>query len=104
MRCPRCAAEHAGSASQWCADCEALYDAWVRQHAADIIWQTFAGAGIAMVIGLGLPVLGLPTLLGTVGVLIGFGAFRGLRAWNTRRRRRQFLAGSLPRAYLPDRS
>ncbi len=75
-----------------------------RQHAADIIWQAFTGAGIAMAIGLGLPLLGLSPVVGTAGVLIGFVAFRVARAWSQRRRRRQFLTTALPRAYLPDRT
>lgn len=73
----------------------------MRQYAADIIWQTGTGAIVAMLIGLGAPVLGLSPLIATVGVLVGTGTFIGLRTWGQRRRRRQFLAGSLPRAYLP---
>lgn len=101
MRCPRCGAEHDGKRSEWCAACEAQYDAFVRKHAADILWQTGSGAVIAMLIGLGLPILGLSPLIGITGVLVGFGSFLGLRSWGKRRRRRQFIAGSLPRAYLP---
>ena len=89
------------TASGWCADCERLLDAWNRQHAADIIWQAFTGAGIAMAFALGAPLLGLSTLLGIAGVLIGTGTFLGLRRWSKRRRRQQFLATSIPRAYLP---
>ncbi len=100
MSCKRCAAEGVTS-SGWCVDCERQCDTWGRQHAADIIWQAFIGAGIAMVFALGAPLLGLSMLLGIVGVLIGAGTSVGLRLWTKRRRRQQFLANSLPRAYLP---
>lgn len=100
MSCERCAAEDV-TASGWCVDCERQCDTWSRQHAADIIWQAFTGAGIAMTFALGAPLLGLSMLLGIVGVLIGTGTFVGLRVWTTRRRRQQFLANAMPRAYLP---
>jgi len=92
------------TASGWCAECERQHDAWSRQYAADIIWQAFIGAGIAMAVGLGAPLLGLSPLLGIGGVLVGFGTFLGTRRWNTRRRRRQFLVAALPRAYLPSKT
>jgi hypothetical protein len=88
----------------WCRACEDLYDAWIREHAADIVWQTGIGASIAIVIGMFLPLLGLPPIIGIAGVLIGFGTFIGLRQWNKGRRRRQFLAGAIPRAYLPGKT
>ncbi len=97
MSCPRCGAD----SKTWCAECERLYDTWVRTHAADILWQTGAGASVAMIIGLGAPLLGLTPLIGIAGVLIGFGTFMGLRVWGNARRRTQFLATSVPRAYLP---
>lgn len=100
MSCPRCGAD----TPSWCKDCEKLYDAWSRQHAADILWQTGSGAMVAMVIGLGAPLLGLTPILGIVGVLVGFGTFMGLRVWGNGRRRRQFLTASVPRAYLPGQS
>jgi Flp pilus assembly protein TadB len=100
MTCGRCAAEDV-TASGWCVDCERLCDEWNRQHAADIIWQAFTGAGIAMVFALGAPLLGLSMLLGIAGVLLGAGTSVGLRLWTKRRRRQQFLATSMPRAYLP---
>src|SRR5688572_14912001 len=93
MRCPRCAAEMTTGAP-WCRDCENQYDAWVRQHAADILWQTGGGALVAMVIGLGLPLLGLSPVIGIAGVLVGASTFIGLRQWGKRRRRRLFLAGA----------
>lgn len=73
----------------------------MRRYAADIIWQTGTGAVVAMLIGLGAPLLGLSPLIATIGVLVGTGTFLGLRRWGQGRRRQQFLAGSLPRAYLP---
>jgi Flp pilus assembly protein TadB len=85
----------------WCRECENQYDRWVRDHAADIVWQTGIGAAVAIVIGMVLPLLGLPPIIGIAGVLLGFSTFMGLRSWGKRRRRRQFLAGALPRAYLP---
>lgn len=103
MPCVRCAAEPV-TASGWCADCERQHDTWSRQHAADIVWQAFIGAGIAMTVALGAPLLGLSPLLGIGGVLVGFGSFLGVRRWGKQRRRRQFLATSLPRAYLPSKT
>ncbi len=100
MPCGRCAAEDV-TASGWCVDCERQLDTWGRQHAADIIWQAFTGAGIAMVFALGAPLLGLSMMMGIAGVLLGTATFAGLRAWNKRRRRQQFIATSVPRAYLP---
>lgn len=88
----------------WCADCEKQYDTWVRKHAADILWQTGLGAVVAMLIGLGLPLLGIEPVIATTGVLAGFGTFLGLRAWGKKRRRQQFLTGALPRAYLPSKT
>jgi len=104
MQCPRCAAELETAGAPWCRACELQYDTWVRQHAADILWQTGSGAIVAMLIGLGLPLLGLEPIIGIVGVLVGFGTFIGLRQWGKQRRRRQFLADALPRAYLPSKT
>ena len=100
MSCRRCGAEPV-LANGWCRECESLYDAWVRQYASDIVWQTGIGAIVAMVIGLGLPLLGIEPLIAAAGVLVGFGTFMGLRTWGKARRRRQYLQGQLPRAYLP---
>ena len=88
----------------WCVDCEHQYDAWVRKHAADILWQTGLGAIVAMLIGLGLPLLRVEPVIATTGVLAGFGTFLGLRSWGKKRRRQQFLTGALPRAYLPSKT
>ena len=105
MNCARCAAEMSdGKSAPWCVDCEKLYDRWSRQHAADILWQTGIGALVAMAIGLGLPLLGVEPVIATTGVIAGFSTFLGLRAWGKKRRRKQFLAGALPRAYLPSRT
>jgi Flp pilus assembly protein TadB len=100
MSCVRCAAESV-TPSGWCVDCERQHYAWSRKHAADIVWQAGCGAGIAMIVGLGAPLLGLSPLLGIIGVLAGATTSLGLRLWSQRRRRQQFLETSLPRAYLP---
>ena len=100
-RCARCEAASDGVASAWCKDCEALYDRWVRRHATDIVWQALVGTVIVSAVGLGLPVLGVGTLVAAVGAFAGFGAILGLSRATRRHRRRQFLATSLPRAYLP---
>jgi hypothetical protein len=105
MECLRCAAAmEQATPSRWCRECENQYDLWSRRHAADIVWQTGTGAIVAMLIGLGLPVLGVDMVIATAGVLAGFGTFLGLRTWGKRMRRRQFLASSLPRAYLAPRT
>ena len=104
MVCPRCGSEMAKTAEPWCVECEKQYDTWVRKHAADILWQTGIGAVVAMLIGLGLPLLGLEPVIGTAGVLLGFSTFLGLRRWGQKKRRRQFLVGALPRAYLPSKT
>jgi hypothetical protein len=101
MTCHRCAATTELASSGWCRDCESAYDTWSRQHAADIMWQTGCGAGLAMIIGLGGLVLGLSPIIAIAGVLAGASTFVGLRRWGLARRRRQYLATSVPRAYLP---
>lgn len=100
MPCSRCAAEQV-TPTGWCDDCEKQHDTWTRQHATDILWQAGSGAGVAMIVGLGAPLVGLSPLLGIIGVLVGAATFVSLRIWGARRRRRQFLATSIPRAYLP---
>jgi hypothetical protein len=101
MACSRCGGETAAPSDRWCADCERLYDRWVRSHASDIVWQALMGGAVIMFFGLGLPLLGVGKLIAAVGAFLGFGTMAGL-SWLTRRRRRQqFLAAPLPRAYLP---
>lgn len=103
MKCARCSAEF-DKGGPWCTECENQYDTWVRRHATDILWQTASGALVAMAIGLGLPVLGVEPVIATTGVIAGAATFLGLRAWGKKRRRKQYLAGALPRAYLPSRT
>ena len=99
MRCARCGADEV-TATGWCTACEHAHDAWSRQHAADIIWQAFAGAIVAMLWGLGALLVGLGPVVALPGAVLGMGTFVGLRRATTRRRRRAFAAGDLPRAYL----
>jgi len=101
VTCPRCAATKDLGPTGWCRDCETAYDAWSRQHAADILWQTGSGAAIAMIVGLGGLVLGLSPIVAIAGVLAGASTFLGLRRWGLRRRRREYLETGVPRAYLP---
>lgn len=105
MQCTRCATElDAKARGPWCAECERIYDTWSRQYAADIVKETGIGALVAMVIGLGLPLLGLEPLIGTLGVLAGFVTFLMARKVGRRKRRQQFLTSGVPRAYLPTRT
>lgn len=97
--CPRCAGE-VDPGRPWCRDCEALYDRWVRRHAADIVWQVLAGTVIVLGAGMGLPLLGAPWVLAATGAFAGFGTILGLARLGRRRRRRQFLTEPLPRATL----
>jgi hypothetical protein len=99
VSCGRCNADE-NTATGWCAECERQHDVWSRQHAADIIWQAFSGAIVAMLIALGALLAGLGPIVGIGGVLAGVGTFVGVRRLSNRRRRRQFQAGILPRAYL----
>ena len=100
--CPRCHSATDAPASKWCKDCELLYDGWSRRHASDIVWQALVGTVIVSAVGLGLPVLGVGTLVAAGGAFAGFGAIFGLSRLTRRRRRRQFLQAPLPRAYLPE--
>jgi hypothetical protein len=99
--CQRCHSSADATASAWCKDCERLYDGWSRRHATDIVWQAMVGTVIVSGVGLGLPVLGVGTLVAAAGAFAGFGAILGLSRLTRRRRRRQFLQAPLPRAYLP---
>jgi hypothetical protein len=102
MACPRCAAESPDEATtSWCRDCELQYDGWVRRHATDIVWQALVGTVVVSTCGLLLPLLGVGVLVGAAGAFAGFGTVYGLSRLTRRKRRRQFLATSLPRAYLP---
>lgn len=109
MSCARCQGPRVGpsiisiKSIKWCADCEAAFEAWVRRHATDIVWAALGGGLVLAVAGVVLPVLGL-------GIGVGWGVGAVFLAWGTvlgdyglrrRFRRRQFLAGTLPRAYLP---
>jgi len=98
--CARCKAESA-SGAKWCKDCEQQFDGWSRQYAGDIVWQALIGTLIVSGVGLGLPLLGVGKLIAAVGAFAGFGTIVGLHTMTRRRRRQQFLATSLPRAYLP---
>ena len=115
MTCPRCGREPAEpsapawralrSSVGWCSDCERAYDAWVRRHAADIIWSVMGGGLVVLMLGVGLPLLGLDVLVGASAAFAGFGTIYGVQQLGQRRRRRQFLAGiALPRAYLTEKS
>ena len=101
MSCARCQGATEAAASKWCKDCERLYDRLVRGHAGDIVWQALVGTVIVSAVGLGLPLLGVGTLVAAAGAVAGFGAILGLSRLTRRRRRRQFLQAPLPRAYLP---
>ena len=101
MPCERCG--NPGPPGRWCAECETLFDRWVRRYATDILWATLSG-GFVLAAGMLLPLFG-------VGVGWGMAAAAAIAGWTTllssyrlfqRKRRRQFLAGTpLPRAYLP---
>jgi hypothetical protein len=81
-------------------DCERAYDEWSRGHWADIVWQAFSATIVIALGGLVLPLVGLGPLIAAVGVFAGFGTLYGSHRATRRYRRRQFLQGALPRAYL----
>ena len=102
MACPRCGDDKRLVATGWCDACEQAYDAWVRRHATDIVWAVFGGGFIIALLGLGLPLLGLGSLVGATAAFAGTGTICVLYRASQRRRRKQFLRGvALPRAYLP---
>jgi hypothetical protein len=102
MACPRCASEEKLAKSGWCGECERAFDTWVRRHATDIIWAVMGGGTVIAFLGLGLPLLGVGSLVGATAAFAGSGTIWGLYRWSQHRRRRQFLRGvALPRAYLP---
>ena len=100
MSCRRCTQDAPLSKYGWCVDCERVYDAWVRRHATDIVWQALAATVVIAFGGLVLPLLGLGPLIAALGVVAGFGTLYGSHRATQRHRRRQFLQGPLPRAYL----
>jgi Flp pilus assembly protein TadB len=100
MTCARCRAEPPLAKSGWCPPCERAYDTWVRRHATDIIWAVMTGGVVIAVLGVGLPALGLGPLVGASAAFVGAGTIGGMYRLTQRRRRRQFLIGALPRAYL----
>jgi hypothetical protein len=102
MACARCRAEVTVSPKRWCVDCERNFDVWVRRHASDIVWQALSGTGVLMIAGMGLPILGVGSLVAAIGAFAGFGTIFGLSRLTRRVRRRQFLQAPLPRAYLPE--
>jgi hypothetical protein len=104
MPCERCAIDAPINKAGWCADCDRVFDKWVRQYAADVIWPLMIGMTIVTSVALVLPLLGAGPLIATAGVGAGFSTFYGLSRYNDRRRRRQFLTDSLPRAYLPSKT
>lgn len=100
-RCPRChGVDGLDPKRRWCASCERGYDEWIRQHASDIIAPTLLAGSIVIAVGVGLPILGVGWLVAAGGVFAGFGAMYGSFRLLRRKRRRQFLEASLPRAYL----
>ncbi len=104
MACTRCDFDGPTGATGWCRECELAYDTWVRRHASDIILPTLAAMFVVSAIAIGLPLLGVGGLVAVAGVFAGFGTLVGLHQLGRRRRRRQFLAGTLPRAYLPTKT
>jgi hypothetical protein len=99
MTCPRCRAEVA-TPRGWCAPCELVFDAWNRRNASDIITSVLGGTVVLLGVGIGLPLLGLGWVVATAAAFAGFGMIYGTHRMLGRRRRRQFLAGAIPRAHL----
>ena len=100
MSCPHCAIDNNLLASGWCRDCERAFGIWGRRYAGDMVSTVLAGMVIVLVGGMGLPLLGFSWLLSLSSIVVSFGAMLGLYQFHDRRRRRQFLDGRLPRAYL----
>ncbi|HEU0030505.1 MAG TPA: hypothetical protein VFQ53_07730 [Kofleriaceae bacterium] len=104
IECPRCHAEVSG-VQTWCRDCEREFDTWSRRHAADVIWAVLGGMVVVITAGMVLPILGVPWILSTTGAFAGFATILGIARWNKKRRRGQFLrGGSMPRAYVPEKT
>lgn len=104
MPCVRCNEAEAVGPIGWCATCDREYDSWVRRYASDLIGPLLAAMTIVSLAGMVMPLLGFNWLFATTGVFGGFGTLYGLTKVNQRRRRRQFLRGALPRAYLASRT
>ena len=100
MTCPRCASADVPPKKTWCAECETQFERWVRRHASDIVWQALSGTVVISAVGLGLPILGVGWVVAGLGAFGAFGTIFGLSRLTKRVRRRQFLATTLPRAYL----
>jgi len=100
MPCERCTRDAPLNKAGWCAECDRAYDGWVRQYAADIIWPLMLGMTILTAVAMLAPMLGVNALIMAAGAGAGVGTFYGLTRYNQRRRRRQFLSSSVPRAYL----
>jgi len=100
MRCNRCHGTEV-TPTGWCAACETAYDAWSRRHASDIIVSVLGGTLVVCIAGVVLPLLGLGWVIATTAAAGAGATILGLHRAAWRRRRRQFLATALPRAYLP---
>jgi hypothetical protein len=100
MPCERCSRDAPLNKAGWCAACDRVYDGWVRQYAADVIWPLMLGMTVLTSIAMLAPMLGVNALVMAAGAGAGVGTFYGLTRYNQRRRRRQFLSSSVPRAYL----
>jgi hypothetical protein len=102
MACARCEKDVATRRGKWCEECERDYDTWVRRHATDIVWVVLGGGLVLGAAGMLLPFFGAGVLAAAGGAIAGWTTIGVSAKLNSRRRRRQFLAGeALPRAYLP---
>ena len=102
MSCARCQADEPLPKAGWCSACERAYDTWVRQYATDIIWSVLGGGLVLGAVGIGLPLLGLSTIVAFAAAFTGFATIFGLYRLAGHRRRRQFLGGgAMKRAYQP---
>lgn len=100
MPCARCGVDEETRRGRFCAKCEREYDGWVRQYAGDIVGIVLAGGGVLLCAAILVPILGLPWLFTASGAVLGWATIFAGFARNSRRRRRQFLAGNLPRAQI----
>ena len=73
MPCTRCQADRPLNKAGWCADCEQAYDTWVRRHATDIIWSVMGGGVVLGAVGIGLPALGLSSVVAFAAAFVGLG-------------------------------